>query len=237
MIRLDSVSARVGEFSLLDVSFEVETGQYGVVIGPAGSGKTTLLEAIAGVVPTARGAVTVTQRDVSRVPVSDRGVGLVYQHAYLFPHLSVSDNVAYGEREPGMARDMMRLFAVDALADRHVSSLSGGERQLVALARALAQRPSVLLLDEPFSALDPRRRSLTRRHVRDLHREWGCCRSPTILPRLACSEMWRSYSTRGAFCSMVLPLKYSGTPRLPTLPSSSARRMFWQERRGRVRVV
>lgn len=173
MIRLDGVSARVGDFVLRDVSFEIQTGQYGVVIGPAGSGKTTLLETIAGVVPSARGVVTVTQRDVSRSPVSDRGVGLVYQHAFLFPHLSVSDNVSYGEREPGTAREMMRLFQVDALADRHVSSLSGGERQLVALSRALAQRPSVLLLDEPFSALDPKRRSLTRRHVRDLHRDWG----------------------------------------------------------------
>jgi molybdopterin-binding protein len=117
--------------------------------------------------------VTVSQRDVSHFPVSERGVGLVYQHAYLFPHLSVLDNVSYGERGAGTAREMMRLFGVDALADRHVTALSGGERQLVALARALAQRPAVLLLDEPFSALDPKRRALTRRHVRDLHNAWG----------------------------------------------------------------
>lgn len=173
MIRLDGVSARVGGFALSDVSFEVQTGQYGVVIGPAGSGKTTLLETIAGVVPYARGAVAISERDVGRLPVSERGVGLVYQHAYLFPHLSVSDNVSYGEREAGTAAEMMRLFEVDALADRNVNSLSGGERQLIALARALAQRPRVLLLDEPFSALDPKRRSVTRRHMRDLHRDWG----------------------------------------------------------------
>ncbi len=173
MIRLEGISARVGGFALHDVSFEVPASKYGVVIGPAGSGKTTLLETIAGVVPSIRGRITVSQRDVGGLAVSERGIGLVYQHAYLFPHLSVSDNVAYGERDGGTAAEMMRLFGVDALSDRHVNSLSGGERQLVALARALAQRPSVLLLDEPFSALDPKRRSLTRRHVRDLHRAWG----------------------------------------------------------------
>lgn len=173
MIVVDRLATRVGEFSLRDVTFSVGESGYGVVIGPAGSGKTTLLETIAGVVPASSGRVEVWGRDVSAEPVNARGIGLVYQHAYLFPHLSVADNVSYGASDAQFAADTMRRFGVDALAGRDVRSLSGGERQLVALARALAQRPRVLLLDEPFSALDPKRRSVTRRLVRDLHREWN----------------------------------------------------------------
>lgn len=173
MITLEGLSTRVGDFELRDVSFSLGTGEYGVVIGPAGSGKTTLLETIAGVVPALSGRVRAAGRDVTREPVNRRGVGLVYQHAYLFPHLSVAGNVGYGAVDAAESREIMHRFGVDALASRDVRSLSGGERQLVALARALSQRPPVLLLDEPFSALDPKRRSLTRRLVRDLHRAWG----------------------------------------------------------------
>lgn len=173
MIALDDVSARAGTFLLRNVSFEVPSGGYGVVIGPAGSGKTTLLETIAGVVRPVSGAIRVQAREVTRLPVNARGTGLVYQHAYLFPHLSVYQNVAYGERDSGAAAEMIRLFDIAALSDRNVDSLSGGERQLVALARALAQRPEVLLLDEPYSALDPKRRAQTRRLVRDLQRQRG----------------------------------------------------------------
>ena len=173
MIRVDHLGARVGNFALHDVSFSVAGGAWGVVIGPAGSGKTTLLETIAGVVPMASGRLVVHGREVSSEPVNTRGVGLVYQHAYLFPHLSVAANVAYGATDDRVVTDTMERFGVAGLAARDVRSLSGGERQLVALARALAQRPRVLLLDEPFSALDPKRRSTTRRQVRDLHREWN----------------------------------------------------------------
>lgn len=173
MIHLDQVSARAGSFMLSNVSFEVPAGGYGVVIGPAGSGKTTLLETIAGVVASVAGTIHIESRDATRLPVNQRGTGLVYQHAYLFPHLSVQQNVAYGERDPGAADEMLRLFDIMSLGDRSVESLSGGERQLVALARALAQRPQVLLLDEPFSALDPKRRALTRRLVRELQRQRG----------------------------------------------------------------
>ena len=173
MIAVAGLSARAGEFALHDVTFDVPRGGYGVVIGPAGSGKTTLLETIAGVRPQRAGLVRLGGRDVTHLPPEARDVGIVYQHAFLFPHLSVADNVGYGAADAATAREAAARIGADALVGRPVRSLSGGERQLVALARALARRPSVLLLDEPFSALDPRRRTLVRREVRAIHREWG----------------------------------------------------------------
>jgi molybdate/tungstate transport system ATP-binding protein len=171
MIEVDGLSVSAGSFALTDIAFQVPSGGYGVVIGPAGAGKTTLLEAIAGVRHVDTGRVRLNGRDATAVPADQRDVGLVYQQAFLFPHLSVKANVAYGAGDPVFAADVARRFGVDALAARPVPALSGGERQLVALARAIARRPSVLLLDEPFSALDPRRRAQARHEVRALHRE------------------------------------------------------------------
>jgi molybdopterin-binding protein len=173
MIALRGVSARKGRFVLDSVDFAVARGEYGVVIGPAGSGKTTLLEVVAGLLAPTDGAVHLDARDVNALPPEHRDVGFVYQHAFLFPHLSVLENITYGAADGGAVDEAIRRFDVATLLSRDVMSLSGGERQLVSLARALARRPRYLLLDEPFSALDPRRRTLVRREVRALHREWG----------------------------------------------------------------
>ncbi len=175
MISVRRLRARVGAFVLHDVSFDVPSGGYGVVIGPAGSGKTTLLEAIAGLTPLVAGRVSLGDRDVTHDAPETRGIGIVYQHGYLFPHLSVGENINYAatSKPSPAAEEVVQRFGIADLGDRDVQSLSGGERQLVALARALAQRPALVLLDEPFSALDPKRRSLARREVRALHREWG----------------------------------------------------------------
>jgi len=167
------LSARVGSFRLDSVTFAVPKGAYGVVIGPAGSGKTTLLETIAGITPQTGGTLHLDGRLATALPPEQRGLGLVYQHGFLFPHLSVEQNIAYGATDPVVAREVAARVSAWELRGRPVESLSGGERQLVALARALARRPSILLLDEPFSALDPRRRESTRRELRRLHREWG----------------------------------------------------------------
>lgn len=173
MISLSSVSARKGRFLLDDVSASLAQGEYGVVIGPAGSGKTTLLEVIAGLLAPSRGTLSLNGRDAAGLAPEQRNLSLVYQHAYLFPHLSVRENVAYGVTDATVLQEVESRLDVVSLYGRDVLALSGGERQVIALARALARRPQILLLDEPFSALDPRRRTVVRREVRALHREWG----------------------------------------------------------------
>jgi len=173
VIHLERVTATKGRFRLTEISFALEAGAYGVVIGPAGSGKTTLLEALAGLIRVTGGQVRIDGVDQRRMSPESRDIGLVYQQAYLFPHLSVAQNVAYGARDAVTQQEVIERLGVASLLGREVAGLSGGERQLVARARALARRPRLLLLDEPFSALDPRRRALVRREVRDLHRAWG----------------------------------------------------------------
>jgi len=173
VIEARGIHARVGAFELRDVSFTVPRGKYGVVIGPAGSGKTTLLETIAGIRPLRSGTITLDGQDTRGIPPESRRVGFVYQHGYLFPHLSVGENIGYGATSADIARETAARLGAESLLGRSVRGLSGGERQLVAIARALAARPSILLLDEPFSALDPRRRVRVRREVRTLHQEWN----------------------------------------------------------------
>ena len=173
MIAVRGLEARLGQFALRDVTFEVPEAGYGVVIGPAGSGKTTLLETVAGIREHTAGSVWFGDRDMSATPPESRDIGFVYQHAFLFPHLTVEENIAYGASDAHVVREVGDRLGATELMKRNVRSLSGGERQLVALARALARRPAVLLLDEPFSALDPRRRTLVRREVRAIHRAWG----------------------------------------------------------------
>lgn len=173
MISLDGVGAHAGQFALRNVTFAIPGGAWGILLGPAGSGKTTLLEAIAGVRHVTSGRIALRGIDVTASAPEQRCIGMVYQHAYLFPHLSVNENIAYAARDAAVARDTASRLGADALASRPVSSLSGGERQVVALARALAAYPDILLLDEPFAALDPRRRTAIRAELRQIHRERG----------------------------------------------------------------
>lgn len=172
MIRVESLGTGAGSFALRDISFEVKRGEWCAVVGATGSGKTTLVECLAGLAPAHTGRVTLADREVTRLPPEDRHVGLVYQQAFLFPHLSVGDNVAYGATDAAAARALAGRLGVESLWFRDVRQLSGGERQLVALARALARRAPVLLLDEPFASLDFTRRAHVRAEVRAIAAEW-----------------------------------------------------------------
>ncbi|MEP6731995.1 MAG: ABC transporter ATP-binding protein [bacterium] len=173
MIALERLSSRAGTFELRDVSVVLPKGAWGIVLGPAGSGKTTLLETIAGVRDASGGRVLLRGADATALPPECRHIGMVYQHGYLFPHLTVEQNISYGAADVRAAREMATRLGADAFAGRAVTSLSGGERQIVALARALAPNPDILLLDEPFAALDPRRRVRVRSELRRLQRERG----------------------------------------------------------------
>ena len=183
MIRLDRLHVRVGNFDLRDISLEVPRGGYALIIGPTGSGKTTLLEAIAGHARLLAGRVFMHDDEVTGLPPERRGVGFVYQQYHLFPHLSVRENIGYGiatrrgagNGEPSSRRvdELADMLAIRPLLDRPVRGLSGGEQQRVALARALAPKPAILLLDEPFAAVDPATRQVLRRELRELHQREG----------------------------------------------------------------
>ena len=179
MIRLEGVTVQVGSFTLDEVSLVVPAGGYGLIIGPTGSGKTTLLEAIAGHEPLRRGRIALRDKDVTAAAPEARRVGFVYQHYHLFPHLTVGENIGYGLRRDapgartGRIRELAETLGLVPLLSRSVRGLSGGEQQRIALARALAPRPNILLLDEPFAAVDPATRRVLRRELRALHEREG----------------------------------------------------------------
>jgi sulfate transport system ATP-binding protein len=162
-----------------DVSFEAPKGMVTALLGPSGSGKTTVLRLIAGLEIPDGGVVRLCGRDMTRVPVQRRGVGFVFQGYALFEHMTVRDNIGFGlsvRRAPRREIDarvdeLLALVQLESLGERYPAQLSGGQRQRVAFARALATRPVVLLLDEPFGALDARVRLELRGWLRELHKK------------------------------------------------------------------
>ncbi|GAA1699548.1 ABC transporter ATP-binding protein [Microcella alkalica] len=164
-----------------DVSMTIRSGELVAVLGPSGCGKTSLLLAIAGLLPVREGSIAIGSRELSRpgrvVPPEKRGIGWVPQEASLFPHLSVAENIGFavprGRGRAARIRELAELVGLGALTNRAPNQLSGGQAQRVALARALAPRPEVLLLDEPFAALDTQLRTGLRREVAELLRAQG----------------------------------------------------------------
>jgi molybdate/tungstate transport system ATP-binding protein len=181
MIRLESLRIELSGFTVHDIDLSIDDGEFFMLLGPTGAGKTLVLEAIAGISPITSGRILVKDRDITSLPPEARGIGIVYQDYALFPHLCVADNITYGlryHRKEDIASEkwvqwLMDQLGLMSLAERSVKNLSGGERQRVALARALAVDPSVLLLDEPLSALDPNFREEIREVLKRLHREVG----------------------------------------------------------------
>jgi sulfate/thiosulfate transport system ATP-binding protein len=179
-ISVEGANKRFGDFQALsDVSIEVPDGSLTALLGPSGSGKSTLLRAIAGLEELDSGEVTINGQDATRKPPQQRGVGFVFQHYAAFKHMTVYDNVAFGLKirkwkRPETSKrvhELLQLVQLDGLAGRFPSQLSGGQRQRMALARALAVEPQVLLLDEPFGALDAKVRKDLRTWLRRLHEE------------------------------------------------------------------
>jgi len=183
-IEIRSVNKHFGQFhALKDVNLDVDSGELLALLGPSGCGKTTLLRIIAGLESPDTGSILFAGEDATDVHVRERNVGFVFQHYALFRHMTVFENVAFGLRvkprslRPSEAQikakvhDLLKLVQLDWLADRFPAQLSGGQRQRIALARALAVEPKVLLLDEPFGALDAKVRKELRRWLRRLHDE------------------------------------------------------------------
>jgi sulfate transport system ATP-binding protein len=179
-ISVEGANKSFGDFQALDdVSIEVPDGSLTALLGPSGSGKSTLLRTIAGLETLDGGRVLIDGEDVSSKPVQKREVGFVFQHYAAFKHMTVFENVGFGlkirkwkkDKIQARVQELLDLVQLPGLADRYPSQLSGGQRQRMALARALAVQPQVLLLDEPFGALDAKVRKDLRTWLRNLHEE------------------------------------------------------------------
>ena len=193
MIELRGVSKRWGEFSIKNINLEGKKGEYFVILGPTGAGKTLLLELIAGFHFPDEGRILIDGKDMTFSPPEERNIGFIYQDYMLFPHLTVEKNIAFGlrarqrgrfkrerrEKREGWeeierkVKEVLKMLGIEHLAKRRPATLSGGEQQKVAIARALAIEPRILLLDEPLSALDMRTREQLREDLRRLNRENG----------------------------------------------------------------
>ncbi|RPI78070.1 MAG: ABC transporter ATP-binding protein [Desulfobacteraceae bacterium] len=178
MIEVRELRVHLGEFRLKDINLSIEDRGFFVLMGPTGAGKTVLLEAIAGLVPVLGGSITIDNRDITTLPPEKRGIGIMYQDYALFPHLTIENNITFGLRyrrhdKQAAQKRFHRLvndLGISHLLQRHPETLSGGELQRAALARALMVEPRVILLDEPLSALDPGFREEIRLLLKQVHK-------------------------------------------------------------------
>ena len=180
MIRIENLSNDWKEFKINNINLQVEDSEYFVILGPSGSGKTMLLELIAGMWPLDSGKIYMDSKDITTLPPEKRGIGFVYQNYMLFPHKTVFENIAFGlkvrkvrdEEIKTRVEEMMDLLKISHLADRLPRTLSGGEQQRTALARALIIYPKILLMDEPLSALDRKTRDELMQELKEIHRKF-----------------------------------------------------------------
>jgi putrescine transport system ATP-binding protein len=182
LLRIEGVVKTFGSFRAVDgVSLEIRAGEFFALLGPSGCGKTTLLRMLAGFESPDAGRILLAGRDIAQMLPHQRPVNMMFQNYALFPHLDVRDNIAFGLKRAGMARadiatrvaEMVALVRLEGLEKRKPDQLSGGQRQRVALARSLARRPQVLLLDEPMAALDKKLREATQFELMELQRRLG----------------------------------------------------------------
>jgi putrescine transport system ATP-binding protein len=182
LLRIEGVGKKFGNFRAVDrLSLDIRAGEFFALLGPSGCGKTTLLRMLAGFETPDEGRILLDGKDIAPVAPHERPVNMMFQNYALFPHLSVQDNIAFGLKRAGMARadiatrvaEMVGLVKLDGLEKRKPDQLSGGQKQRVALARSLARRPQVLLLDEPLAALDKKLRESTQAELMELQRRLG----------------------------------------------------------------
>ncbi|MGB3458387.1 MAG: tungstate ABC transporter ATP-binding protein WtpC [Halobacteriota archaeon] len=178
MIRIKDLSKDWKEFRLKNINLEVKKGEYFVILGPTGAGKTLLLETIAGFYFPDKGEIMIEGHDVTDLPPELRRIGFIYQDYSLFPHLNVEQNIQFGlklkkTQDTKRLNELMNWLKISHLAHRYPVTLSGGEQQKVAIARAIAIEPSILLLDEPLSALDLRTRDYLREELKRVKAEFG----------------------------------------------------------------
>ena len=180
MIRIENLSNDWKEFKINNINLQVEDGEYFIILGPSGSGKTMLLELIAGMWSLDSGKIYMDNQDITTLPPEKRGIGFVYQNYMLFPHKTVFENIAFGLKVKKIAKEeietrvneMMDLLKISHLADRLPRTLSGGEQQRTALARALIIYPKILLMDEPLSALDRKTRDELMQELKEIHKKF-----------------------------------------------------------------
>jgi len=181
MIDIKNLKVNLGDFLLQNINLDIEPGEYFIVLGPTGAGKTVLLESIAGLYPILEGKVRIGDNEITGLSPEKREIGIVYQDQALFPHLSVEENIAFGLKMRKCPKSeaqvkigaIVEVVGITHLLNRNPATLSGGEKQKVALARALVTEPKVLLLDEPLSALDPETRERMQGELREMHHKVG----------------------------------------------------------------
>lgn len=182
IIEIEDYSAQFGGFRLRKINLDIYKGEIFSILGRTGSGKTVLLESIAGFYRNRTGNIRIEGKNVAEIPLEKRGMGFVYQDSGLFPHMTAFDNICYGLKMRKIHRTergeliykTAEMLSIRHILNQYPATLSGGERQRTSLARALVLRPKILLMDEPFSALDPTTKQAMYRQIEEIHTVFGC---------------------------------------------------------------
>lgn len=182
IISVENFSVKRGTFSLKQISFDVKQGEIFAILGKTGSGKTVLLESILGMYKGCSGAIYLHKKEIFNIPIAERNIGIVYQDYQLFPCMNVFENITYALRMRKVKKDILHktadelldLFDISNIKYQSVNTISGGECQRVALARTLCMKPDILLLDEPFSALDPATKQKMYQTILRIHDKYSC---------------------------------------------------------------